>query len=133
VDHLEARGVFARILAGAPVDGQDEDRALAHAATCETCARELGRDAGEGPVDPSEVFDRALTSALRAHPEAIGRLRAAEQLAAHRRASAEAVAALQDAAAGDEEPRVRIAALRALEALGVPRPPARPPGGHAPA
>jgi hypothetical protein len=133
VEHPEARAVFARILAGAVVEGRDEERALAHASTCEMCAREFGREADEGWVDPADVFDRALTSALRTHPDAIGRLRAAEELAARRLASPESVAALQDAAAGDEEPGVRIAALRALEALGVPRPPPRPPGGPAPA
>jgi len=132
MDHAEARAVFARFVAGAPVPEDEEERALAHAAACDDCARELGADLSalpDAPVDPDALFDRALTAVLRTHPEGIGRARAAEQLGTRGPASPAALMALADAAERDPEPRVREAARRALDALGgaggpVPRGPA---------
>ena len=133
MDHAEARSVFARFVAGGPVPRKEEERALAHAATCDACARELGADLParpDAPVDPDAIFDRALTAVLRTHPEGIGRARAAEQLGVRGLASPAALMALADAAERDPEPPVREAARRALDALGAGGP---VPGGPAPA
>ena len=129
MDHAQARTVFGRFVVGAPVPDEDLKPALAHAADCAACARELGAEPWDAPVDPAAVFDRALTTALRTHPEGIARARAAEQLGTRGLASPAALMALADAAERDPEPRVREAARRARDALGgaggrVPRGPA---------
>lgn len=131
MDHAEARTVFGRFVVGASVSREDEERALAHAARCDRCARELGPRLPDAAVDPDALFDRALSGALREHPEGIARARAAEQLGARGIASPAALMALADAAERDPEARVREAAHRALEALDGAGGPA--PGGPAPA
>ena len=67
-------------------------------------------------LDPSELFERSLATAL-ADPETIVRQRAARRLAGMQRVGPVALAALADAAVEDPEEEVRATALRALDEL----------------
>lgn len=131
MEHADAWAVFGRFAAGASVPPEDLERALAHALDCGECARELGPEQAalpETPVDPDALFDRALSAALRTHPDGVARARAAEELGARGLASPAAMSALAGAAERDPEVRVREAARRALAALGAEGPTPRPEG-----
>ena len=134
-DHRSARKILQRALAGATADGApvsaaELERALAHLAACEDCARHFdlaemaawleGREeshqmAGD-EVDPLELFERALTAAL-SDPDTTVRERAAARLGGFDRLGAAALSALVAAARDDAHERVRAAALAALDRL----------------
>ena len=123
LDHDVARVVLARYVTGTEAPDAEVERALEHAAGCERCRRELETDAGEEPSRPltgqdvGEIQERGLILAL-SSPEAISRHRAAERMGQRERLSAAGLAALSEVAAGDPDPDVRAAAIRALEQGG---------------
>lgn len=127
VDHRTVEQVLQRAVAGLPVAEIELRRALEHVDGCAVCARrfELGRrmpsteerDMAERPVDPTELFERALTAAL-SEPELIARRRAADRLGRFERLGLAALAALVRAAGVDEDESVRAAALAAINRLG---------------
>jgi hypothetical protein len=97
----------------------------AHLAGCPRCRivfAELMNEPGEishltdAPVDPTALFERALMAGL-ARPESVARARAADRLAIAPRPGAHALAALAMTATEDADPRVRVAALKALDEL----------------
>ena len=102
-----------------------------HLESCERCRAILAELAMEpvetdGPdleVAPDAV-ERALTAALD-RPDPVMRRRAAERLGSMERLGAEPLSALADAAATDEDAKVRAAALEALDklddAVSIPR------------
>lgn len=119
MDHATARRRFAHVLAGVPVETADLEEAVAHAETCESCARDLGAVASRAPAtapDPPAIFERALAAAL-GRPDPVVRRRAAEQLGEAARLGPATLGALAQAAGSDADRRVREAALRALDAL----------------
>lgn len=113
-------------------EGQDpagQYPALArHLEECERCTivlaelvsepEQISTEMAEPPVEPAELFERALPPGL-VDPEAIVRARAAERLGQFERLGAKPLAALARAAAEDPDQDVRAAASRALDALGV--------------
>jgi len=129
VDHRTAERLLQRAVAGLRVaEGELED-ALAHAEICEICARsfEVGQpdayleqrnlpDVAEVSVEPTELFERALTAALSA-PEAVARIRAAGRLGSFQQLGPAALGALVEAAAEDPDESVRAAALVSLDQL----------------
>jgi hypothetical protein len=127
VDHRAVEHVLQRAVTGLPVAEDELESALVHVESCAVCARrfEVGRgeasteekDMAERPVDPTELFERALTAAL-SEPEAIARRRAAERLGGFERLGLAALSALVRAAGVDEDETVRVAALGALNRLG---------------
>ena len=70
------------------------------------------------PVDPTALFESALTTAL-SDPDEVVRRRAAERLGEMTQLTAAAVDALVAAAKGDRDQRVRTAALSALQRPGA--------------
>jgi hypothetical protein len=124
--------VLQRALVGLRVSEAEVDEALQHVAACERCRLRFevgrvrsyaGRDSDlpeeeEIRVEPSELFERALTAAL-GSPEAITRARAAAALADRARLGSETLAALAKASVADPDEDVRLAAARTLgSALG---------------
>jgi hypothetical protein len=94
-----------------------------HVEECERCRTVLAElitepepAVAEPPVEPRELFERALTVGL-SDPDATVRERAAERLGSFERLAPRALAALADAAAKDPDENVRAAALRALDEL----------------
>lgn len=99
-----------------------------HLRECERCSTilaELARElepSEEAPVDPAELFERALTAAL-ADEDPLARERAAEGMTRLEHVGPAALAALVETAGEDEDEEVRAAALGALGLLA--RQPAR--------
>jgi hypothetical protein len=121
-----ARDFAGRWAAGAAVAQEDLEWAVEHLASCERCWEEFDLPDAEASVrdlpvkelrvDPVELFERALTTAI-SDPEAIVRRRAAERLGAFERLGIEALAALVTAASDDPDGEVRAEALRAIDRL----------------
>ena len=130
-DCRSVESAIQRALVGAAVSEEELERALAHVAACESCGPRFEVRApaawegveekepqvvSEGVVEPSELFQRALISALLS-PETIARRRAAQRLGAFEQVGLPALEALAGAASEDPERQVREAALAALDEL----------------
>jgi hypothetical protein len=129
-DCHSAEVAIQRALVGVAVPERDIERALAHVADCQACGPRFEVPAGvplteveeelqvvsEGQVDPTELFELALTAAL-SSPDAIARKRAARRLGGFDRVGVRALEALAGAATEDSEEEVRAAALMALDEL----------------
>jgi hypothetical protein len=122
------RKLLQRLVTGAPVSAEELAEARDHAAGCPDC-RELfdlaqgtafprqatsGEDVPKLKMDPDDIVERALSAAL-ADPEAITRLRAAEQLGRIEGLSRTSLEALAEVGATDGDAEVRAAASQALE------------------
>ena len=139
-EHRSAQSILQRALAHgtlegvatavAAVDPAELERALAHVESCDECSRRFdvaetsawfgGREETHAmtqvPVDPTALFEAALTAGLSDSDDLVRR-RAAERLGEMKGLGAAAVDALVAAAGEDREERVRAAALTALQRL----------------
>ena len=127
---LEGVAIGGVATAAIAVDPAELERALAHVASCEHCSlrfdvaetaawlesREETHVMAQVPVNPTELFERALTAAL-SDPDDIVRRRAAERLGEMTGLGVGALDALVAAAEEDRDERVRAAALTALQHL----------------
>lgn len=105
-------------------------RHLEECERCTTIVAELARslretaEVSDEPIDPDEVFERALVSGL-TDPDEVVRERAAARLGERGRVGAGALARLAERASEDRDERVRAAALSALdqldEAVSIPQ------------
>jgi hypothetical protein len=126
-----AEAVLQRAMVGAPVSEREIQRALEHVAFCQACGprfevrpgaawRGLEQEnplvVSEDPVEPGELFQRALIAAL-SSPETIARRRAAQRLGGFEEIGLPALEALARAASEDSDEEVREAALVALDQL----------------
>ncbi len=116
--------------AAAAVDPVALEGALAHVASCEECrrrfdiavtaawleSREEAHAMSDVPVDPAQLFESALTTAL-SDPDTVVRRRAAERLGERAPLGAAAIDALVAAAKEDRDQHVRAAALTTLQRL----------------